>query len=104
VTATATRKVGRANASPEPVKRGATLKVRATVTARYTDGVWRGVPSGVPFTVYFRASGRRNWTAAAFGATGAGEAVATTAAARSGWWRIKVGTRYSTSDYVKVRK
>jgi hypothetical protein len=104
VMATATRRLGRTNASPEPVKRGAALRVRATISARYSDGRWRAVPTGVPFTVYFRASGKRSWVAKASGATGIGEAVATTAAASSGWWRIKVGTKYSASDYVKVRR
>jgi hypothetical protein len=35
--ATGTRKVGKANASPEPVRKGRTVKVTSKVTARFTD-------------------------------------------------------------------
>jgi hypothetical protein len=104
VTATATRTVGRANAGPEPVKRGATVSVRSRLRARYSDGVWRAAPAGVPFTVYFRAAGTRRWTAAASGVSAAGVTVGTAKATRSGYWRVKVGSKYSASDYVKVRR
>ena len=40
-------KVGKANASPEPVKKGRTVKVTSKVTARFTDKKYRSVPAGV---------------------------------------------------------
>jgi hypothetical protein len=103
-TATATRKVGRANAGPEPVRKGRTVRVAATVSARYSDKKYRPVPAGVDFTVQFRASGAKKYRAVASGLTTLGRAAATVKATKSGRYRIVVGSKASGSDYVRVKK
>ena len=72
-TATSVLRVGTANASPEPVKKGRTVKVTSKVTARFTDKKYRSVPAGVAFTVQFKASGAKKYKAIASGQTTVGE-------------------------------
>ncbi len=103
-TATGTRKVSRANASPEPVKKGRTVKVTAKVTAKFTDKKYRSVPAGVGFTVQFKASGAKKYKAVASGLTTTGRATAKVKATKSGRYRIVVGSKKSASDYVRVKK
>jgi hypothetical protein len=103
-TATATRKVRSANAGPEPVRKGRTVTVVARVTARYSDGAWRGIPDGVGFAVQFKASGTSKYRTVATGTTQAGKASAKAKATRSGRWRIVVGSKASSSDYVRVKR
>jgi hypothetical protein len=103
-TATATYKVATANASPEPVKKGRTVKVTAKVTAKFTDKKYRSVPAGVPFTVQFKASGAKKYKAVASAVTTKGRATASVKATKSGRYRIVVGTKASRSDYVRVKK
>jgi hypothetical protein len=103
-TATSKAKVSRANASPEPVRKGRTVKVTAKVTARFTDKKYRSVPAGVPFTVQFKASGARSYKSIASGVTTKGRATAKVKATKSGRYRIVVGTAKSRSDYVRVKK
>jgi hypothetical protein len=103
-TATATVKVGTANASPEPVRKGRTVKVTSKVTARFTDKKYRSVPAGVAFTVQFKASGAKKYKAIASGLTTAGRATASVKATKSGRYRIVVGSKKSGSDYVRVKK
>lgn len=103
-TATSSRKVGRANAAPEPVRKGRSLKVTAKVRAKYSDGSWRAVPAGVRFTVQFKASGAKKYRAVATGTTTSGVASRSVKATKSGRWRIVVGSKASASDYVRVRK
>ncbi|MCU0262268.1 MAG: N-acetylmuramoyl-L-alanine amidase [Candidatus Nanopelagicales bacterium] len=103
-TATATYKVSRANASPEPVKKGRTLKVTAKVTARFTDKVYRSVPAGVAFTVQFKARGAKKYKAVTSGVTTKGRATAKVKATKSGRYRIVVGKKKSLSDYVPVKR
>jgi hypothetical protein len=103
-TATATRKVGSANAGPEPVRKGRKVTVVAKVTARFTDGAWRSVPDGVGFVAQFKASGTSKYRTVATGTTQAGKASTTATATRSGRWRIVVGSKASASDYVRVKK
>ena len=68
--------MSRANASPEPVKKGRTVKVTAKVTAKFTDKKYRSVPAGVGFTVQFKASGAKKYKAVASGLTTTGRATA----------------------------
>ena len=103
-TATGTRKVGTANASPEPVRKGRTVKVTSKVTAKFTDKKYRAVPAGVAFTVQFKASGAKKYRAVASGLTTAGRATASVKATKSGRYRIVVGSKKSGSDYVRVKK
>ncbi len=103
-TATGTRKVGTTNASPEPVKRGRTVKVTSKVTAKYTDKKYRAVPAGVGFTVQFKASGAKKYKAVGSGLTTAGRATASVKATKSGRYRIVVGSKRAASDYVRVKK
>jgi hypothetical protein len=103
-TATGTVKVGTANASPEPVRKGRTVKVTSKVTARFTDTKYRSVPAGVAFTVQFKASGAKKYKTIASGLTTTGRAAASVKATKSGRFRIVVGSKKSGSDYVRVRK
>ena len=103
-TATATVKVGKANASPEPVKKGRMVKVTSKATAKFTDKKYRSVPAGVAFTVQFKASGAKKYKAVASGLTTAGRATASVKATKSGRYRIVIGSKKSGSDYVRVKK
>jgi len=103
-TATGTVKVGKANASPEPVRKGRTVKVTSKVTARFTDKKYRSVPAGVAFTVQFKARGAKKYKVIASGLTTAGRATASVKATKSGRYRIVVGSKKSSSDYVRVKK
>lgn len=103
-TATTTRKVSRANATPEPVRKGRTVKVTAKVTARFTDRKYRSVPAGVPFSVQFKASGSKKYRTVAKGVTTTGRATAKVKATKSGRYRIVVGSKRSASDYVRVTR
>ena len=102
-TATTKRKVYRTNASPEPIRKGKTIKVRAKVKARFTDGKYRKVPAGVDFRLQFKKKGKKYRTVAT-GQTIKGKAKTYVTAKKSGRWRIIVGKKKSKSDYVKVRK
>ena len=103
-TATATRKVSRTNASPEPVKKGRTLKVTSKVTAKFTDKKYRSVPAGVRFTVQYKASGAKKYKTIASGLTTTGRATASVKATKSGRYRIVIGSKKASSDYVRVKK
>jgi hypothetical protein len=103
-TATATRKVARTNATPEPVRKGRTLKATSKVTAKYTDGKYRAAPAGIPVTLQFKASGTRKYKVVARGTTTTGRATLTAKATKSGRWRIVVGSTAAASDYVRVRR
>ena len=98
------RKVGATNASPEPVRKGRTVKVTAKVTAKFTDKKYRSVPAGVGFTVQFKASGAKKYKAVASGLTVTGRATAKVKATKSGRYRVVVGSKKSGSDYVRVKK
>jgi hypothetical protein len=100
----ASYKVARANASPEPVRAGRTVKVTAKVTVRTTGRTYRAVPAGVPFVVQFRASGGTRYATVATGTTTKGRATARATAQRTGAWRIVVGTKASKADTVRVRR
>ncbi|MCU0282456.1 MAG: N-acetylmuramoyl-L-alanine amidase [Candidatus Nanopelagicales bacterium] len=100
----ASYKVARANASPEPVRAGRTLKVTAKVTVRTSGATYRKVPAGVPFVVQFRASGASRYATVATGTTTKGRATARAKAERTGAWRIVVGTKASKADTVRVRR
>jgi N-acetylmuramoyl-L-alanine amidase/Cell wall binding domain 2 (CWB2) len=103
-TATTTRKVARANATPEPVRKGRTVKVSSKVKARFTDRKYRSVPAGVPFSVQFKASGSKKYRTVAKGVTTTGRATAKVKATKSGRYRIVVGSKRSASDYVRVKR
>lgn len=103
VTATSKQRVKQAQATPARLRAGSTVKVAAGVTARYTDRVWRAAPDGLAFELQFKASGARSYRTVATGVTASGRATATARAVKSGYWRIKVGKRASTSDRVRVR-
>lgn len=105
-TSTSTRASTRTNASPEPVQKGSLLKVRAAVTAKYTDGSWRPIPAGVPFSVKFKPYKRKPGTfkVIATGTTTTGLAKAYVTAKRSGRFRIVIGTTTSRRDFVRVIK
>ena len=103
-TATTTVKVGTANASPEPVRKGRTVKVTSKVTARFTDKKYRAVPAGVAFAVQFKASGAKKYKTIASGLTTSGRATASVQATKSGRFRIVVGSKRSGSDYLRVKK
>jgi hypothetical protein len=103
-TATSKRKVYRANAKPEPVRKGSTLTVTAKVKAKFSDKKWRKVPAGVSFKVQFKASGKKKkYRTKAYGTTTSGRATATVTSTKSGRWRVVVGSKKSKSDYVKVK-
>jgi hypothetical protein len=104
VTATSKRKVYRANAKPEPARRGSTMTVTAKVKAKFTDRKYRKVPAGVAFKVQFKAKGKKKYRTKAYGTTTTGRATATVTAKKSGRWRIVVGKKKSKSDYVRVRR
>jgi uncharacterized protein with LGFP repeats len=97
-----TFRVGPADAAPEPVRRGQTLRISATVAVESGTGPV-AVPAGVPFTIQFMARGRTWYTRVATGVTGKGFASARVTATTSGRWRIVVGAGVSASDYVSVR-
>jgi hypothetical protein len=97
-------KVRTANASPEPTRKGSTVKVTAKVTARYTDKKYRSVPAGVPFTVQFKPAGVKAYKSIASGVTTKGRATAKVKAVKSGRYRIVLGTAKSKSDYVRVTR
>ena len=96
--------MGKANASPEPVRKGRTVKVTAKVTARFTDKKYRSVPAGVAFKVQFKPAGAKSYKSIASGLTTTGRATASVKATKSGRYRIVVGSKKSGSDYVRVRK
>ena len=96
-------RLARANATPEPVRKGRTLKVKSKVKAKFTNGKWRKVPVGVGFIVQYKAKGKK-YRAVASGYTVKGWASASVKAKKSGRWRIKIGTKKSKSDYVRVKK
>ena len=96
-------RLARANATPEPVRKGRTLKVKSKVKAKFTNGKWRKVPIGVGFIVQYKAKGKK-YRAVASGYTVKGWASASVKAKKSGRWRIKIGTKKSKSDYVRVKK
>jgi hypothetical protein len=102
--ATSTRRLGRTDASPEPVVRGGTVKARATVTAQFTDGSWRPAPAGIAFTLQFKATGATSYKVLARGVTTVGQAASSARAPGPGAWRIVVGGKASASDYVAVRR
>ncbi|MGV1004524.1 MAG: N-acetylmuramoyl-L-alanine amidase [Candidatus Nanopelagicales bacterium] len=104
LTATTTRKLSRANAAPEPVRKGKTITISAKLTAKYTDQQWRVAPSGIGYSLYFRAAGKKKYTKVGAGITQAGKVVAYAKATKSGYWRVKVGSKTSGADYVKVKK
>ncbi len=95
--------LSRANATPEPVRVGGTLKITATVTVGTASGSTRKVPAGVPFSVQFRAAKGERYATVATGRTTKGRATARVVAKRSGTWRIVVGTKASKADAVLVR-
>jgi hypothetical protein len=97
-------RVGTTNASPEPVRKGRTLKVTSSVTLRGPDGRYRKVPAGVAFTVQFRATGAKRWATVASSTTTTGRATARVVASRSGTWRVVVGTKAARGDSVRVRR
>jgi hypothetical protein len=103
-TATATRKVARTNAKPEPVRKGRTVTATSKVTAKYTDGKYRAAPAGIPVALQFKASGTKKYKVVARGTTTAGRATLTAKATKSGRWRIVVGSRAAASDYVRVKR
>ncbi len=104
-TPTTTYKVSRTNASPEPIRKGRTLRVQVkSVKAKYSDGSYRKVPSGVAFTVQFKAKGTKKYKTVASGRTTTGRARTYLKATTSGRWRILVGTKKTASDYVRVTK
>lgn len=103
VTATSTRKLYRANAAPEPVRKGATVTVKAKLTAKYSDKKWRAAPAGLTFSLYFRAKGKKKYAKVRTGATASGLVSVKATAKKSGYWRVRVGKKYSASDYVKVK-
>ncbi len=104
-TATTTYKVSRTNASPEPIRKGRTLRVQVkSVQAKYTDAKYRKVPAGVAFTVQFKAKGTKKYKTVASGKTTAGRARTYLTASQSGRWRILVGAKKTKSDYVRVTK
>lgn len=101
---TTTYSAARVDATPEPVRKGATLKVKSKVKSKYTNGKWRKVPKGVDFKVQFKASGKKRYVAKATGYTKSGWAKARVTANKSGRWRIVVGSTKSKPDFVRVRK
>ena len=96
-------RLARANATPEPVRKGRTLTVKSKVKARFTNGKWRKVPIGVGYVVQYKPKGKK-YRAVASGYTVKGWASASVKAKKSGRWRIKIGTKRSKSDYVRVKK
>jgi hypothetical protein len=99
-----TYRLTRANATPEPVRKGRTLKVTAKVTVRTTGSTYRKVQQGVPFSVQFRAKGATRYATVATGTTTTGRATARVEATRTGAWRVVVGTKASKADAVRVRR
>lgn len=101
--ATTTRKLYGANAAPEPVRKGATVTVQARLTAKYNDKKWRAAPAGLSYALYFRAKGKKKYAKVRAGVTLSGLVKAKATAKKSGYWRVRVGSRYSASDYVRVK-
>ena len=79
------------------------MKVKSKVKVKFTNGKWRKVPIGVGFIVQHRPRGKK-YRAVASGYTTKGWARASVTAKKSGRWRIKIGTKKSKSDYVRVQK
>ncbi len=96
------------DATPEPVRKGKSIKVSATLsTADWSTGTWAGVDADVK--VQFKAAGENRYhTVKTVTATG-GELKTTVKAERSGSWRAvysgsgTIAASTSGSDYVKVR-
>lgn len=99
---TDTFRLVRTNASPEPVARGAQLKVKARIRTLFTDGVWRRAPRGMFFKVQHKPRGKRHHKAVATGYSLRGRAVLFVTAQTTGTWRIKVGDKRARRDFVRV--
>ncbi|MFD8714734.1 HtaA domain-containing protein [Streptomyces anulatus] len=98
------------NASPEPVGKGAKLKVVATLqTASATDNVWRPLAK-TPVVIEFRSKGGKTWSRATTVTTDSkGVVSASVTAVKDGTWRARyAGTAdraaaVSSSDNVDVK-
>ena len=99
-----TFKLGRANARPEPVKKGSRLTVKAKVRAADGSGGWRKAPKGTLIALQFRAAGSSTYrTVTSTRLTTSGKASVKVRATATGRWRFLVGGVASKSDRVKVR-
>ena len=95
----------RADAAPEPVRRGRLITVSSAAKVRYTDGVLRPMPAGWTFWVQFQPQGSTRWqTVNTTGKTTLGQAKQKVRAYGTGKWRIRVGPAQSRPDHVVVRR
>lgn len=88
---TARLRLRRANASPEPLRRGRVAKVTVQVLVRYPDGSWRADP--MPATVRFEFKSNKSDRYRFVGLVGSragGKAQILTIPKTSGKWRAKV--------------
>ncbi|MGW3727280.1 hypothetical protein [Streptomyces sp. NPDC000851] len=98
------------NASPEPVKKDATLTITGKLTrANWETGTYVGLPSGQKVVLQFRKAGTTNYTNVKGIQTAAGGALKTTVKASvDGYWRFTYAGITSTApatvagDYVDV--
>ena len=103
-TPTGKYRIARANATPEPVRKGRPVTVRAKVRVKYSDRRYRAAPDATKFRVQFKPRGAKKYSTIATGVTSSGRASAKVPATRSGRFRIVVGSKRSGSDYVRVRR
>ncbi|MGW0912206.1 hypothetical protein ACWD1Z_10700 [Streptomyces sp. NPDC002784] len=99
------------NASPEPVRKGATLTVTGKLSrASWDSGSYVGLPSGQSVVLQFRKAGTSTYTNVKGIKTASGGALKTTVTASSdGYWRFKYAGIASTApatatgDFVDVQ-
>lgn len=101
---------GSFNASPEPVRKGRTIKVSGTVQATNANGTAYGHLNGARVTVYFKAKGASSWVNKGTTTTkGSGAFALGVTAKKDGTWKaVYAGTSAYTAansgtDYVDVR-
>ena len=96
------------DASPEPVRKGRSIKLSATLsTADWSTGTWTGVDASVK--VQFKGAGQKGYQTVKTVTAKAGELKTSVKATRSGSWRAvysgsdTIAGSTSGSDYVKVK-
>lgn len=100
---TNTYRVGTARIAATSVVKGTKVGVRATVTVRYADGVWKKAPVGTAFVVKTRAQGSTTWRSVVSGrTTSVGLVKALVRAERTGSWRVHVRGATGGTDFLTV--
>lgn len=98
-------RLSRSNATPEPVRTGAKLTVKATVEVPTASGGWAKAPAGQLVVLQFKAAGARSYAEVLrTRTTTTGRAKVTATARTTGRWRLVIGGVTTRSDKVVVRR